>query len=40
MVTEMAAHVAASIEDPKDFKEGFIKYRDSFLKDEDWLGKE
>lgn len=40
MVTEMAAHVAASIENPQDFKEGFIKYRDSFLEDVEWLRKE
>lgn len=40
MVADMAASVAASIGEPEEFKESFLKYRDSFLENEDWLGKE
>ena len=33
IVTEMAAEVAASMEKPEDFRENFIKFRDSLMEE-------
>lgn len=40
MVAEMASYAAASIEKPEQFKECFLKYRDSFLEEVEQSGKE
>ena len=33
MVTEMAAEVAAAMEKPEDFRENFIRFRDSLMEE-------
>ena len=35
IVTEMAAEVAASMEKPEDFRENFIRFRDSLLEEQE-----